>query len=82
MGVVGYYCRCSSVFATAPLTRHTRHIVGLRQNDARRLEVIRSALQDYALSYAHLYERYFIPQTMTTSTLAGGVKQLTGRTPI
>jgi hypothetical protein len=80
MGAAGYYCKCSLSLGAAALTCN---LVGLTRNHFDQLDdVIRNALQDFTLAYGHLYVKYFIPGTVMTSTLAGGVKQLTGRTPI
>lgn len=80
MGAAGYYCKCSLSVSAAALTCR---LVGLRRNHLNQLDdVIRKALQDFTLAYGHLYVKYFIPGTVTTSTLAGGSRLCTGRTPI
>ncbi|KAJ9115940.1 hypothetical protein QFC22_005083 [Naganishia vaughanmartiniae] len=45
-------------------------------------DFLRHFLHDHKLPYAHLYVQEFIPNTTVVKTLAGGVQQFTGRTPI
>jgi hypothetical protein len=80
MGAAGYYCKCSLSLGAAALTCH---LVGLRRNHFDQVDiVVRNALQDYTLAYVHLIVKDFIPRTVVTSTLAGGSRLCTGRTPI